>query len=157
MTVTVRHATRADAEAIAGFAVALFELHSKWDPRRFSQIATTEGAARFYGDRSEAGSVLVAEVEGRTAGFVYFEYEETLYAELAKRTIWLHDIYVGADDRGKGAGRELLKAVALEAKRLGANKVLLTVAVRNDEGRRFFERIGFETTMHEMMLVVDSK
>src|SRR5437868_68457 len=83
-----RHATRADAEAIAGFAVALFELHSKWDPRRFSQIATTEGAARFYGDRSEAGSVLVAEVEGRTAGFVYFEYEETLYAELAKRTIW---------------------------------------------------------------------
>ena len=157
MAVTVRHATRADAEAIAGYAVALFELHAKWDPRRFTQIATLEGATGFYGDRAEAGSVLVAEVDGKTAGFAYFEYEPTLYAELATRVLWLHDIYVGEEFRGKGVGREVLNSVTTEAKRLGANKVLLTVAARNDEGRSFFERIGFETTMHEMMLAVDGK
>ena len=155
MAATVRRATRADAEAIAGFAVALFELHAKWDPRRFTQIATLEGAARFYGDRAEAGSVLVADVDGTAVGFAYFEYAETLYAELATRVLWLHDIYVGDESRGKGVGTELLKSVAAEAKRLDADKVLLTVAVRNDEGRRVFERMGFETTMHEMMLLVD--
>ncbi len=157
MAVTVRHATRADAAAIAEFAVALFELHVKWDPRRFTQIATREGAARFYGDKAEAGSVLVAEADGKTAGFAYFEHEETLYAELATRVLWLHDMYVGEEFRGMGVGKELLNAVAAEAKRRGADKVLLTVAARNEKGRRFFERTGFETTMHEMMLVVDEK
>jgi GNAT superfamily N-acetyltransferase len=157
MAVTVRHAVRADAEAISEFAVALFELHAQWDPRRFTQIATRDGAARFYGDRADAGSVLVAGMDGKTAGFAYFEYEPTLYAELATQVLWLHDIYVGEEFRGKGVGRELLNAVAAEAKRLGVNKVLLTVAARNDEGRGFFERRGFETTMHEMMLLVDGK
>jgi L-amino acid N-acyltransferase YncA len=155
MAVTVRHATRADAEAIAGFAVALFELHARWDPRRFTQIATLEGATRFYGDRAEAGSVVIAEVDGEIAGFAYFEYAATLYAELATQALWLHDIYVAEKFRGRRAGKELLKAIAAEGRRLGAEKVLLTVAVRNDEGRRVFERMGFETTMHEMMLVVD--
>ena len=93
MAVTVRHATRADAESIAGFAVALFELHAKWDPRRFTQIATLEGATQFYGDRAEAGSVLVADLDGTAVGFAYFEYAETLYAELATRVL------TGAFDR----------------------------------------------------------
>jgi len=155
MGVTVRRATRADAGVIAGFAVALFELHAKWDAKRFTQIATREGAEHFYGERAEAGSVLVAESDGEVIGFAFFEYEAVLYAELATNVVLLHDLYVVSQERRKGAGRELLNAVRDEAKRLGADKILLSVADANVEGREVFERNGYETTMHEMMLIVD--
>jgi GNAT superfamily N-acetyltransferase len=155
MPVTVRHATRADAARVAEFAVALFELHAEWNPKRFTQIATADGATGFYGDRAENGSVLVAESDREVVGFAYFEYEPTLYAELATKVAWLHDIYVDPGSRGKGAGRALIAGVRDEAKQLGANKILLSVAVQNAAGHRLFERNGFETTMHEMMLVIE--
>ena len=155
MAVTVRHATRADAAKVAEFAVALFELHAGWNPRRFTQIATRDGAERFYGDRAENGSVLVAEVDGQVVGFAYFEYEPTLYVELATKVLWLHDIYVDPDVRGKHVGSALIAGVRDEAKRRGASKVLLSVAVQNAEGHRLFAANGFEKTMDEMMLVID--
>ena len=155
MSVTVRHATRAEAAKVAEFAVALFELHAAWNPRRFTQIATREGAERYYGDRAENGSVLVAEADGEVVGFAYFEYEPTLYAELATRVLWLHDIYVEPNVRGQHVGSALIAGVKHEAKQRGATKVLLSVAVQNAEGHRLFAANGFEKTMDEMMLAID--
>lgn len=155
MAVTVRHATRADAAKIAEFAVALFELHVGWNPRRFTQIATREGAERYYGERAENGSILVAEVDGAVVGFAYFEYESTLYAELATKVLCLHDIYVDPAARGQGVGDALIEGVRTEASRRRATKVLLSVAIQNAEGHRLFERKGFEKTMDEMMLVIE--
>jgi GNAT superfamily N-acetyltransferase len=156
MAVTVRKATKDDAGAITKFAVALFELHTEWDAKRFTQIATIEGAERFYGDRAENGWVLVASSAGKVIGFAYFEYEPMLYAELATNVVWLHDIYVEPVARGSGVGRALIAAVKEEAIRLGANKVLLSVAVGNEHGRQLFERSGFRTTMLEMMLEIEN-
>lgn len=156
MAVTVRRATRTDAAAIAKFAVALFELHAEWDAKRFTQIATLEGAERYYGDRAEAenAGVHVALDGDRHIGFAYFEYEPMLYAELATRVAWLHDIYVEPDARGGGIGSQLIAAVRHDARALGADKILLSVATGNETGRELFERNGFRTTMHEMMLEI---
>jgi len=158
MAVTVRRATKADAPAIAKFAVALFELHVEWDNTRFTQIATAEGAARYYGERSEAeyAAVFVAEDAKGLVGFAYMEYEPVLYAELATKVAWLHDIFVEPTVRGSGVGESLLESVKAEAMRLGANKVLLSVALNNIAGQNFFERLGFRTTMLEMMLDIDT-
>jgi GNAT superfamily N-acetyltransferase len=157
MAITVRRATKHDAQAVANFAVALFELHASWDAKRFTQIATSDGAEKFYGERAEAenAAVFVAEGDDRIIGFAYMQYEPVLYAELATKVAWLHDIYVEPEKRGLGAGRLLLIAVKDEAKRLGANKILLSVALGNAEGQRLFERNGFRTTMLEMMLEID--
>ncbi|HEV7700918.1 MAG TPA: GNAT family N-acetyltransferase [Pyrinomonadaceae bacterium] len=155
MAITVRNATRDDAPKVAEFAVALFELHAGWNPRRFTQVATLDGATRFYGDRAEKGSVLVAESDGEVVGFAYFEYEATAYAELATRVVWLHDIFVDPAARGGGAGMALIDGVKNAAKELGADKVLLTVAAENAAGHKLFKSTGFEKTMDEMMLVID--
>jgi len=156
MTVAVRKATKQDARTVAEFAVALAGLHPQWNARRFTQLLTINGASAYYGERSTAdnAAVLVAEREGRVIGFAYTEYEPVLYAELATRVAWLHDIYVEPDARNQGAGSALLAGVAEAARGFGASKVLLSVAANNDAGQRLFERNGFETTMHEMMLVV---
>jgi GNAT superfamily N-acetyltransferase len=155
MAITVRQATRSDAARVAEFAVALFELHAEWNPRRFTQIATREGAERFYGDHAENGLVLVAEANSEVVGFAYFEYQPTSYTGLARKVLWLHDIYVEPQARGKGAGDALISAVRNTGRKLGANKVLLSVSIQNAAGHKLFERNGFEKTMDEMMLVID--
>ena len=159
MAVVVRKATADDAGKIAEFSVALAEQHYSYDQVRFSRLITLEGATEYYGGRSEEenAAVLLAEVEGRIVGFAYMEYEPVLYAELATKVAWLHDIYVESDARDSGAGRKLIEAVAEEANRLGATKVLLSVAVKNEKAQQFFERSGFRTTMYEMMLPIDQK
>jgi len=155
MAVTVRKATKDDAPEIARMAIALFDLHVGWDPKRFTHVATAEGAAWYYGERAQDGRVVVAEYEGVVVGFAYFEYEERDYVNLLSNAIWLHDIYVEESRRRNGAGKALLTAVRDAAAALGAGKVVLTVADENEAGQRLFTRNGFRTTMHEMMLVID--
>ena len=157
MAVVVRRATVDDARRIAEYAVALAEQHYGYDQVRFTRLITVEGAAAFYEGRTEAenAAVFVAEIEGRVAGFAYMEYEPVIYAELATKVAWLHDIYIEPEARNSGAGRELLDAVKDEARRQGANKVLLSVAEKNENAQRFFEQYGYRQTMREMMLEIE--
>jgi GNAT superfamily N-acetyltransferase len=159
MAVVVRPATRSDADKIAEFSVALAEQHIGYDPVRFSRLITREGAEAFYASRTEAenATVLLAEIDGHVVGFAYMEYEPVLYAELATKVAWLHDIYVEADSRSSGAGRDLLEAIRNQAKESEANKVLLSVSLKNVNAQQFFERNGFRTTMLEMMLEVEKE
>ena len=78
------------------------------------------------------------------------------YKDLEIQASWLHDIFVEPTVRGSGVGESLLESVKAEAMRLGANKVLLSVALNNIAGQNFFERLGFRTTMLEMMLDIDT-
>ena len=155
----IRRATKADGGRIAEFAVALAEQHYNYDPVRFTRLITVEGAAAFYGNRTEAenGAIFLAEIDGSVVGFAYVEYEPVIYAELATKVAWLHDIYIEPEAQGLGAGHELIGAVRDEAKRQGANKVLLSVSVKNENAQLFFERSGFRTTMHEMMLAIEKE
>jgi GNAT superfamily N-acetyltransferase len=157
--IAVRRATKADAGKVAEFSVSLAEQHIGYDPIRFSRLITRQGAEAFYANRIEAAnaSVLVAETDGRVVGFAYMEYEPVLYAELATKVAWLHDIYVEPVSRSLGAGRELLEAVRNEAKQSGADKVLLSVSLKNANAQQFFERNGFRTTMLEMMLEIEKE
>ena len=158
MAVVVRRATREDAEIVADFAMKLVEQHQVYDPLRFARIANVDGMKWFYGGQTEAKDavVLVAELEARLVGFAYVTYEEKNYAELAVSAAHLHDIYVDSEARGSGAGHALIEAAVDVAKEFGATKLMLSVAAKNPTAQRFFERAGFETTMHEMMLAVDN-
>lgn len=156
MPIVVRRATKEDAARIAEFATQLVEQHVSYAPERFSPIGTFEGMARFYGEQTEVqnASVLVLEKAGEIVGFAFMQFEPIIYAELATNVLWLHDIFVDVKVRALGMGKELIGAVTAEAKRFGANKILLSVAARNSVAQGFFKELGFETTMHEMMLVV---
>ena len=157
MPVQVRRATPDDAEAIADLALQLVEQHVGYDPVRFSHIGNRAGMANYYGSRTTADGavVLVVEEDATVVGFAYMEYEPVLYAELAVKVAWLHDIFIERPERRSGAGHKLIEAAAMEAKSLGANKILLSVAAKNTNAQAFFEHEGFRTTMHEMMLTVE--
>jgi GNAT superfamily N-acetyltransferase len=157
MSVQVRRARKSDARTIAGFSLKLVEQHVGYDPVRFARMATLEGMEWFYGGQADAkdARVLVAEIDNHVVGFAYVAFEERNYADLSVSSARLHDIYVDEDARGSGAGSKLIEAAVEEAKGFGATKLLLSVAAKNTLARDFFEKEGFQTTMHEMMLVLE--
>lgn len=154
MSVTVRRAEAKDARTIAEFAIKLFAQHRAYDARRFADVSSIEGAARFYKSQTSASdaAVLVAELDGKIVGFAYVQYEALDYAALLERAAWLHDIYIIDAARGSKVGTSLIEAAVSAAKELGADKLMLTVAAKNEYAQAFFERKGFKTTMVEMML-----
>ena len=154
MSLTVRRAGPDDASAIAKLALMLFAQHREYDPERFADLGNLAGAERYYGSRTtaEEAIVLVAEIAGEVIGFVYAEFEEINYAELLESAVWIHDLFVKETERRTGAGKALIEATAEAAKQMGADKLVLTVAAKNEFGRSFFKGRGFRETMVEMTL-----
>ena len=148
-----------DARTIAGFAFQLFAQHRDYDPERFADIGDIDGAERYYGSRTKADGavVLVAEDRDEIVGFVYAEFVELNYAELLESAVWVHDLFVSDTARRTGAGKALMDAVAKEGKRLGADKLVLTVAAKNEIAQSFFNVHGFRQTMVEMTLSLNSE
>jgi ribosomal protein S18 acetylase RimI-like enzyme len=154
MFVTVRRARSQDAPKIAELALKLVAQHRSYDPQRFARLYEERQAEWFYGRQTEEkdAAVLVAEIENEIVGFAYVQYEAKNYAEMLERAAWLHDIYVEETARGTKAGKMLIEKSIEAARDLGAEKLMLTVAAKNESAQIFFRRSGFETTMLEMML-----
>ena len=153
MAVEVRRATKKDARTIAEYAIKLFAQHREYDARRFAEIASIEGATNFYGSQTEAkdAAVLIAEFENVIVGFAYIQYERLDYANLLENAAWLHDLYIDETVRRHNAGKLLIGQSIEIAKEFGADKLMLSVAAKNEYAQEFFERQSFRTTMVEMM------
>jgi len=154
MSVKVRRARLEDARTIAELAIKLVVQHQNYDSRRFSRLASVEQAEWYYGSQTNVkdAAVLVAELEDEIVGFAYIQYEAKDYANLLETAAWLHDIYIAETARGQNAGKLLIEGSIEAAKELGADKLMLSVAAKNEFAKEFFERNGFKETMVEMML-----
>ena len=154
MSVMVRRAKLEDARLIAELSVKLVVQHQDYDSRRFTQLARLDQAEWFYGKQTNTddAAVLVAELEGKIVGFAYIEFEAKDYANLLENAAWLHDIYIDETTRGNSAGKLLIEKSMEVAEELGADKLMLSVAAKNEYAKQFFRRNGFRETMVEMIL-----
>jgi ribosomal protein S18 acetylase RimI-like enzyme len=94
------------------------------------------------------GVALIAEDEGTPVGYAL--------ASVVPQTPvrgHLYDLYVNADVRGRGVGRELIAAVAERLKGRGVTHLSLDVALTNDSARRLYERLGFRS--YDVLMAVD--
>lgn len=94
------------------------------------------------------GVALIAEEEGTPVGYAL--------ASVVPQTPvrgHLYDLYVNADVRGRGVGRELIAAVAERLKARGVTHLSLDVALTNDSARRLYERLGFRS--YDVLMAVD--
>lgn len=142
-----------DLDAVAKLAGRLVRMHHDFDPKRFLHLPNPEaGYARYFA--SELGSdrvvLLVAEVEGEVAGYLYARMEPRSYNELRDACGAIHDVFVDDAARRKGVGEALLREAMKRLKERGAPRVVLLTAVQNEAAQRLFARVGFRTTMLEM-------
>ena len=151
---TVRPARAEDMPAVGRLGALLVRTHHDFDPERF--IAATRRTADGYGsfigtqlDDSEV-VVLVAEQDGEVVGYTYAAVEGYDWMSLRGPAGVLHDIVVDPERRRGGVGRALLDATIAALTALGAPRVVLSTAERNEIAQRLFAQAGFRRTMVEM-------
>ncbi|MFL6737152.1 MAG: GNAT family N-acetyltransferase [Sphingomonas sp.] len=152
--VTVRAARPDDEEAIGLLGAMLVAEHHEFDARRF--LAPEPGLPERYGEflvsqisRPEM-VVLVAEVSGKRVGYAFGGMEGTDYMALRGPAGVLYDLVVDPAHRRRGVGSALMNAALETLGALGAPRVLLSTAERNQGAQALFAKAGFRRTMIEL-------
>jgi GNAT superfamily N-acetyltransferase len=136
MTVRIRPAVAADVPVIAELirGLARFE---KLEPE---VTMTPELLERnLFGPRPYA-EALLAEAAGEAVGFALFFHSFSSF--LARPGIYLEDLFVVPEHRGRGVGRTLLMALARLAVERGCGRLEWAVLDWNRDAIGFYERLG---------------
>ncbi len=132
---SIRPAVVDDAVAISRLANALSR-HEGLGDEVFSAARVREDG---FG-ASPAFSVIIAERDGEAVGYAL--YQPFYNTDLACRGLWLSDIFVVEEARGRRIGRKLLAAVARRAVDWGACSLWWGVRSANVRARTFYAELG---------------
>ncbi len=142
-----------DGPALGRFGAALAGQHHAFDPRRFMLPGDVEAGYRDWLLKEAASPkavVLVAEKDGQVIGYAYGRLEARDWNLLLDVHAALHDLWVDPSVRGLGAGALLADTIARRLRDLGAPRVVLMSASKNEPAQRLFARLGWRPTMVEM-------
>jgi GNAT superfamily N-acetyltransferase len=134
--VTVRPATEADVPTIRAFIRALAE----YEKLAHQCVATEEGLREtLFGERRHA-EVLIARIGDVPVGQALFFHNYSTF--LAQPGIYIEDIFVLPEYRGRGAGKALLQAVAKVARERKCGRLEWSVLDWNKLAIDFYKRCG---------------
>jgi len=103
-------------------------------------VATEEDIRAAIQGPDAAAEVLIARVDQVPVGFALFFH--TFSTFLARRGLWLEDLFVYPEHRGAGIGKALLRAVAGIARERGCGRFEWSVLDWNAPAIRFYESLG---------------
>lgn len=136
MSCQIRSATAADVPLILGFIrdLALYE-------KLAHEVVATEAALQrtLFGS-PPAAHVVIAEVDGRPAGFALYFFNYSTF--LAKPGLYLEDLFVQPEFRGHGTGKALLLHLAKIANARGCGRMEWSVLDWNEPAIKFYESLG---------------
>ncbi|RXJ72207.1 GNAT family N-acetyltransferase [Veronia nyctiphanis] len=138
----VRLATKEDSETL----LALIQLKAGFDRnmKGFNgEVSTTvEKIERtLFGDLPFAHALLL-EIEGKAQGFALFHYRYSSFS--GDPSIWLDDLLVVDEQRSKGLGLALMKAIKSQAESTLASHIAWTASPHNTGAHQFYEKLGAE-------------
>lgn len=139
---TIRLATARDVPLILQFIKGLAE-YEKLTP----EVTATEDLLRetLFGSRQVA-EVIIGEYRGEPVGFALFFHTYSTF--LARPGIYLEDLFVKPEMRGRGFGRVLLAYLAKLAHERKCGRVEWSVLDWNDPSIQFYRTLG-ATAMDE--------
>jgi len=114
-------------------------IHEMAEYERLPVALTSEIVARDgFGERPQFWALL-AEWDGKPAGYAFFFF---CYSTFRGRGLFLEDVYVRAEFRGKRIGDALLRRVAATARAESCFGVMLNVLAWNRSAIEFFQSYG---------------
>jgi GNAT superfamily N-acetyltransferase len=136
MAPTVRAAASPDAALIHGFVLALAEYE-----RLPHAVAATQAdtAAALFGPSPRAYAE-IAELDGRPIGFSVWFYTYSTFA--GRHGIWLEDLFVIPEARGRGAARALMRSLARRCRDEGLARLEWAVLDWNAPAIAVYDRLG---------------
>lgn len=135
MNISVRKAKKSDSYGFIELVLALAKFESLSPP-------TSEGRRRLVRDIFDKRklSLYLAFVEGKAVGYALYFF--TYSSFLARPTLYLEDIFVLEEYRGKRIGLKLFRSCAREAKQNGCGRMEWNVLTWNSNAIRFYEKLG---------------
>jgi GNAT superfamily N-acetyltransferase len=136
VTAKIRPAAKEDVPVIANLIRGLARFEKLED-----EVVMTEPllAAGLFGEHPYA-EVLLAEDGGKAVGFALFFHNFSTF--LGRPGIYLEDLFVVPEHRGRGIGRMLLAHLARVAVERGCGRLEWTVLDWNHDAIRFYARLG---------------
>lgn len=138
MPCSIRSATAADVPLILELIRGLAD----YEKLSHEVVATEEALHRQLFGSVPAAHVVIAEVEGRAAGFALYFFNFSTF--LAKPGLYLEDLFVKPEYRGQGTGKALLLHLAKLANARGCGRMEWTVLDWNESAIKFYESLGAE-------------
>jgi ribosomal protein S18 acetylase RimI-like enzyme len=141
-SVVVRRADAGDCDDVTRLFIELRDHHRQLQPRSPRYAVDDDGWAKIARTSLEddAKTILVAEVNGHTVGFVKLGLAQKPWGLSCE----VETLVVQASARGKGHGTRLMDAAEDFACAEGTQGIRVDVLVTNDLGRGFYERAGYE-------------
>lgn len=132
----IRFAKKEDVGSIFSLIKELAEFEKLSD-----QISTSESELEktLFGDGNFV-EILIAEFEGKIVGYALFFKNFSTF--LGKPGIYLEDLYVKQNMRGKGIGKSLLEKIIAIAKQRNYGRVEWSVLDWNQSAIDFYKKIG---------------
>ncbi len=132
----IRPATPGDAALIHRFIVELAIYEREPDAVRVSPAALAEQLSQPH----PPFECLIGELAGEPVGFALFFQSYSTWR--GAPGIYLEDLYVRPEARGRGCGRALLRRLAATARERGCARVEWSVLDWNTPAIRFYEALG---------------
>ena len=137
-TCRIRSATCADSALI----LELIRELAEYEKLLHEVKATAADIERqLFGSRPAAECV-IAELDGKPVGFALFFYNFSTF--LAKPGLYLEDLYVRPEQRGRGVGKKLLAHLAALALARGCGRFEWAVLDWNAPAIAFYRNLGAE-------------
>lgn len=149
----IRPAALNDTDRIAELYQQLFTLMADYQPDRWRPAEQDRGFIE-NAVTDEKFCLLVAETEGRIAGFAFAQTQDTspYICVMPRRFGYIFDIVVDPAVRGQGTGKKLLDAVKTWSKEQGHTHLELSVLPENTGALRLYEREGYQPVIHTLAI-----
>lgn len=152
----IRLAQKQDIQSINKLLRQVLSVHHKIRPDIFK-----EGTKKYTDDelkellKNPQTPVFVA-VEQEVLGYVFCQLIETKASNLLHpvKTLYIDDLCVDEDKRGKGIGRALYEVALDFAKRENCYNLTLNVWAGNDSAVQFYEKCGLGTQKTVMEKII---
>ena len=136
MTLRIRPGELEDVPLIAELIRGL----ARYEKLEHEVVMTEEKLSdSLFGERRYA-ETLIAENDGEPVGFALFFHNFSTF--LAQPGIYLEDLFVVPEQRGRGVGRALLERLARVAVDRGCGRLEWAVLDWNKDAITFYERLG---------------
>ena len=136
MNLTIRKAIKEDSALILHFVTEL-AVYEKAEHEVLATKYTIESS--IFSDDSHVNA-LICELDGTPIGMAIYFYNYSTW--LAKPGLYLEDLYISLEHRGKGAGKLLLTKMAKIALDKGCGRFEWSCLDWNKPSRDFYESIG---------------
>jgi len=140
MATTIRPATRDDVSTILDFIRAL----ARYEREPDAVIATEQDLLRDGFGEQPYYSCLIADEDGAPAGFAFYFFDYSTW--LGRPGLYLEDIFVHPEFRGRGIGKALLAALIEKARAQGLHMMIGGVDSDNELSIALHKKFGFIET-----------